>query len=169
MWCFHCANLTKPYHCVRVAQKVSQQSVPSIINKRHTILTKRLYVAIAIIGAFLYRVYLRMFNPFTSNPSTFLGLCYPVDKRQCIKSPMGVDKMNSTEKTLTLTICDCIRSKKVLFYPNFTFANINIELRQNVPTSQRSNIEQERSGNLTLGQSTFCRPGGVPIKKCEIA
>ena len=60
------------------------------------------------------------------------------------------------------------RSKKVLFYPNFTFANINIELRHNVPTSQRSNIEQERGKNLTLGQSTFCRPGGVPIKKCEI-
>ena len=61
------------------------------------------------------------------------------------------------------------RSKKVLLYPNFTIANINIKLRHNVPTSQRSNIEQERGRNLTLGQSTFCRPGGVPIKNCEIA
>ena len=50
-----CGNLTKPYHCVRIAQKVSQQTVPSTIIKRHTILIKRLYVAIAIIGAFLYR------------------------------------------------------------------------------------------------------------------
>ena len=57
----------------------------------------------------------------------------------------------------------------MLFYPNFTFANINIELRHNIPTSERSNIEQERDRNLTLCQSTFCRPGGVPIKKCEIA
>ena len=57
----------------------------------------------------------------------------------------------------------------MLFYPNFTFANINIELRHNVPTSQRSSIEQERGRNLTLGQSTFCRPGGVPIKNFEIA
>ena len=60
------------------------------------------------------------------------------------------------------------RSKKALFYPNFTFANINTELRHNVPTPQRSNIVQERGRNLTLGQSTFCRPGGVPIKQCEI-
>ena len=57
----------------------------------------------------------------------------------------------------------------MLFYTNFTFANINIELRHNVPTSQRSNIEQERGRNLMLGQSTFCRPGCVPIKNCEIA
>ena len=32
----------------------------------------------------------------------------------------------------------------MLFYPNFTFANINIELRHNIPTSERSNIEQEK-------------------------
>ena len=35
--------------------------------------------------------------------------------------------------------------------------------------SQRSNIEQEKGRNLTLSQSTFCRPGGVPIRKCENA
>ena len=57
----------------------------------------------------------------------------------------------------------------VLFYTYFTFAYINIELRHNVPSSQRSNIEQESGRNLTLGQTTFRRPGGVPIKKCEIA
>ena len=61
------------------------------------------------------------------------------------------------------------QSTKVLFYLNFFFANINIELRHNVPTSQRSNIEQERDRILTLGESIFCRPGGVPIKNCEIA
>ena len=85
---------------------------------------------------------------------------------------MGFAVMSSTEKALTLTICDCIlrfRSKKVLFYVNVTFVDINIELRHNVPTSQRSNNEQERVKNLKLGQSTFCRPGGVRIKKCEIA
>ena len=85
---------------------------------------------------------------------------------------MGFAIISSTEKALTLTICDCVlrfRSKKVLFYVNFTFVDINIELRHNVPTSQRSNNEQERVKNLMLGQSTFCRPGGVPINKCEIA
>ena len=41
-------------------------------------------------------------------PSTFLRLCSSVDNRQCIKSPMGVAKMNSTEKGLTLNIFDCI-------------------------------------------------------------
>ena len=44
----------------------------------------------------------------------------------------------------------------MLFYVNFTFVDINIELRHNVPTSQRSNIEQERVTNPKLGQSTFC-------------
>ena len=37
-------------------------------------------------------------------PETLL----PVDNRQCVKSPMGVAKMNSTEKALTLAICDGI-------------------------------------------------------------
>ena len=54
-------------------------------------------------------------------------------------------------------------------YVNFTFVDINTELRHNVSTSQRSNSEQERVKNLKLGQSTFCRPGGVPIKNCDIA
>ena len=69
-------------------------------------------------------------------------------------------------------MCDCIlrfRSKNVLFYVNFTFVDINIEQRHNVPTSQRSNNEQEKVKNRRLGPSTFCRPGGVRIKKCEIA
>ena len=96
----------------------------------------------------------------------------PGDNMQCIESPMGFATTSSTEKALTLTICDCVLrfpSKKVLFYVNFAFVDITIELRRNVPTSQRSNIEQEKGRNLTLGQSTFFRPGGVPIKKCEIA
>ena len=94
------------------------------------------------------------------------------DNRQCIESPMGFATISSTEKPLTLTICDCILRfpfKRVLFYVNFTFVYINIELRHNVSTSQRSNPEQERDKNLKLGQSAFCRPGGVPIKNCEIA
>ena len=56
------------------------------------------------------------------------------------------------------------RSKKVLFYLNFTFDDINNKQRHNVATSQRCNIDQERGKILTLGQSTFCRPGGVQIK-----
>ena len=43
-----------------------------------------------------------------SNPTTFLGLCSPGDYRQSIESPMGVPTFNSTEKTLTFTIYDCI-------------------------------------------------------------
>ena len=101
-----------------------------------------------------------------------LGALLHGDNRQCIESPMGFATISFTEKALTLTICDCIlrfRSKRVLFYVNFTFVDINIELRHNVPSSQRSNNEQERVKNLKLRQSTFCRPGGVPIKHCEIA
>ena len=52
---FFGGNLSKPCHCVRIAQKVSQQSVPSVINQRHEILTKLLSVAIVIIWAFLNR------------------------------------------------------------------------------------------------------------------
>ena len=36
------------------------------------------------------------------------GALLPGDNRQCIESPMGVAKINSTEKALTLTISDCI-------------------------------------------------------------
>ena len=100
------------------------------------------------------------------------GALLPGDNRQCIESPMGFATISSTEKALTLTICDCIlrfRSKRLLFCVKFTFVDINTELRHNVSTSQRSNTEQERVKNLKLGQSTFCRPGGVPMKNCEIA
>ena len=166
MWCFLCENLTKPYHCVRIAQKVSHQSVPSIINKRHTILTKRLSVAIVIIGEL---VYWGVPSHLWSIPEQFHhlpGALLPGNNRQCVESPMDFVTISSTEKPLTLTICDCIlrfRSKRVLFYVNFTFVYINIELRHNVSTSQRSNTEHERAKNLKLGQSTFCRPGCVPI------
>ena len=49
-------------------------------------------------------VYLRIFDPGPSNPTTFLGLCSPIDYRQS----MGVPTFNSTEKALTFTIYDCI-------------------------------------------------------------
>ena len=100
------------------------------------------------------------------------GALLPGDNRQCIESPMVFATISFTEKALTLTICDCIprfRSKRVLFYVNFTFVDINIELRHIVSTSQCSNTEQERVKNLKLDQSTFRRPVGVPIKNCEIA
>ena len=109
-----------------------------------------------------------MLEQFHHHPVALL----PGDNRQCIDSPVGFAAISSTEKALTLTICDCFlrfRSKRVLFYVNFTFVDINIELRHNVSTSQRSNAQQEGVKNLKLGQSTFCRPGGVPIKNCEIA
>ena len=79
----------------------------------------------------------------------------------------GRPTLNYTEEALTLTIYECIlrfRSKNELFYLDLTFVDINSAQRHNVATSQRSNIEQERGENLTLGQSTFCRPGGVQIK-----
>ena len=82
--------------------------MPSIINKRHTILTKRLSVAIAIIGAFLYRGIPSDVQSRYEQPLNLTGTLLPVDNRQCVKSPMGVAKMNSTEKALTLTISDCI-------------------------------------------------------------
>ena len=63
------------------------------------------------------------------------GALLPGDNRQCIESPMGFATISFTEKALTLTIYDCIlrfRFKRVLFYVNFTFVDINIELRHNV-------------------------------------
>ena len=135
-------------------------------------LTKRLSVGTVIIGAFVHGVCLRIFYPCPSNSIIFLGLCSPCDNRLCIEYLMGFAIISYTERALTLTICDCILrfwSKKVLFYVNFTFVDINTELRHNDPTSQRSINVQERVKQLKLGQSTFCRPGGVPIKNCEIA
>ena len=93
-----------------------------INNKTHTILTKRPPVATTvpsgIIGALVYRVYLRIFDSGPSNPTTFLGLCSPGDYRQSIESSMGVPTFNSTEKSLAFTIYDCIliiRPKEVYY------------------------------------------------------
>ena len=79
------------------------------------------------------------------------GALLPGENRQCIESPMGFATISSSEKALTLTICDCIPVQEGVVLSYFTFADINIELRHNVPTSQRSNIEQKRGRNLTLG------------------
>ena len=70
------------------------------------------------LGQWYTVVYLRIFDPGPSNPTTFLGLCSPGDYRQSIESPMGVSTFNCTEKSLTFTIYDCIlriRSKKVCY------------------------------------------------------
>ena len=98
-----------------------------INNKNPTILTKRPPVATTVPSgtqryhwALVYRVYLRIFDPGPSNPTTFLGLCSPGCYRQSIESPMGVSTFNSTEKVLTFTIYDCIlriRPKKVCYSP----------------------------------------------------
>ena len=56
----------------------------------------------------------------------------------------------------------------MLLYVNFTLADINIELRHNVPTSQRSNNDQERAKNLMLGQTTFCRPEASQSKSVKL-
>ena len=45
-------------------------------------------------------VYLWIFDPGPSNPTTFLGLCSPGDYRQSIESPMGDPIFNSTERRL---------------------------------------------------------------------
>ena len=101
------------------------QSAKSAKYYRQTsqILTKRLSVATVIIGALVHRGVsshpLSMPEQFHHLPGALL----PGDNRQCIESPMGIAITSSTEKSLTLTICDCIlrfRSKKVLFYVNIT-------------------------------------------------
>ena len=70
------------------------------------------------LGHWYTGVYLRIFDPGPSNATTFLELCSPGDYRQSIESPMGVPTFNSTEKSLTFTIYDCIlriRPKKVCY------------------------------------------------------
>ena len=108
------------------------------------VLTKRLSVATVIIGA-LVRLGVSSHLLFIPEQFHHLpGLCSPGDNRLCIEYPMGFAIISSTERAFTLTICDCILrfwSKKVLFYDNFTFADINIEPRHDVPTLQRGNNE----------------------------
>ena len=60
------------------------------------------------LGHWYAGVYLLIFDPGPSNPTTFLGLCFPGDYRQSIESPMGVPTFSSTEKALIFTIYDCI-------------------------------------------------------------
>ena len=59
--------------------------------------------------------------------------------------------------------------KKVLFYHNCTVVDIISEQSDNATTSQRRDIEQKSGKNLTLGQTTFCRPGGEQIKIVHFA
>ena len=91
-------------------------------------------------------VYHLIFDQGRSNPIIFLELCLLGDYRQSVESPMGVPTFNSTEMAHTFTIYVCVlrfRSKKLLFYLNFTFVDLNSEQHHNVARSQRSNIEQE--------------------------
>ena len=122
--CF-CEQLTKPCRHARTFQLISQQSLARINNKNPTILTKRPPVATTVPSgtqrhhwALVYRIYIRIFDPGPSNPTIFLGLCSPGDYKQSIESPMGVPIFNSTEKSFTFTIYDCIlriRPKKVCY------------------------------------------------------
>ena len=70
------------------------------------------------LGNWYTEVYLRIFDPGPSDPTTFLGLCSPGDYMQSIESSVGVPTFNSTEKAHTFTIYDCIlriRPKKVCY------------------------------------------------------
>ena len=80
LWgCFFCGKLTKHCRHAGTFQLVSQQSLASINNKNTTISTKRPPVAItvpqafsAILGALVYRVYLRIFDRLLA---PFCGIC----------------------------------------------------------------------------------------------
>ena len=59
-----------------------------------------------------------------SNPTTYLGLCFPGDYRQSIESSMAVPTFHSTEKAHKFTIYDCIlrlRQKSVIFDEIYPF------------------------------------------------
>ena len=74
-------------------------------------------------------VYLQIFDPDPSNPTTFLGLCSPGNYRQFLEFPMGVPTFNSTEKALTFTIYDCIlriRPKKACYLTKVS--SLDVEL-----------------------------------------
>ena len=120
---FFCGNLTKPCRHARTFQLVSQQSLARINNKNpdKTAACSHhcpLRHPAPSLGHWYTGVYLRIFDPGPSIPTTFLGLCSPGDYRQSIESPMGVPTFNSTEKSLTFTIYDWIlriRPKKVCY------------------------------------------------------
>ena len=74
------------------------------------------------LGHWYTGVYLWIFIPGTSNPTTFLGLWIPGDYRQSIESSMCIPTFNSTEKALKFNIYDCIlrlRPKKVWYLTKF--------------------------------------------------
>ena len=123
---FFCAKLTKPCPHARTFQLVSQQSLVSINNKNPKIVTKRPRVATTVpsdtqrhhwgfgIPGYTFGSSIQA----RANPTTFLGFCSPGDYRQYIESPMGASTFNSTEKSLTFTIYDCIlriRPKRVCY------------------------------------------------------
>ena len=89
-----CGKLTKPCRHARTFQLVSQQSLASINNKNQIFLTKRPPVATTVPSGtqrhhwehWYTGVYHRIFDPGPSNPTTFLGLCFPGDYRQSIVS-----------------------------------------------------------------------------------
>ena len=132
---FFCGKLTKPCRHARTLQLVSQQSLASINNKNLKILTKRPPVATTVpsgtqrhhwgIGipgyTFGSSIQARAIPP----PSW----CSPNDYRQSIESPMGVLTFNSTEKSLTFTIYDCIlrkRPKKLCYLTKVSPLNVEL-------------------------------------------
>ena len=81
------------------------------------------------LGHWYTEVYLQIFDPGPSNPTTFLGLCSPGDYRHSIESEMGVSTFNSTEKALTFTIYDCIlriRPKKVCYLTKVSHLDVQL-------------------------------------------
>ena len=68
--CFFYIKLTNPCRHDRTFQLVSQQSLASINNKNLNLITKR--PPVATTGALVYRAYLRIFDPGSSKPTTFL-------------------------------------------------------------------------------------------------
>ena len=167
-------------HCVRIALKVSQQSVASIINKQCKILINRLYVGTAVhsgiqrhhwgIGLAGYTFTSSIQARAIAPPSS--GSAPPVTTGSLWSLQWASPPSTLQKRPLPALFIGCFlrfRSKKVLLYLNFTFVDINSEQSHNVATSHRCNIEKEGDKNLKPGQSTFCRKGGVPIKYCEIA
>ena len=90
MGVFFCGKLTKPCRHARTFQLVSQQVLTTKTpNFNKTAASSHhcpLRHPAPSLGHWYTGVYLRIFDPGPSNPTTFLGLCSPGDYRQSIVS-----------------------------------------------------------------------------------
>ena len=107
--------------------------------KKNLILTKLPPVATLVwtlsLGHWYIRVYLQIYNPGLSNPTTFLGLFSPNDYRQSIESPTGFPTFNSTEKVLKFTIYDNIlklRKKRCDIWRNLPLVVLGRLINQSI-------------------------------------